>query len=796
MRGLYGAPAYTAIVVATLALGIGANSAVFSMVDALLLRPFPIPDINHLVMLWDTVPKLGVDRDSVAPANFLDWKAQSTMLDELVAMDWWDVNLTGRGEPERLQGTFVTPGFLAALGVEPAYGRTLAADREHFGAKSVVISYQLFTRRFGADPKIVGSTIVLDGDQYDVVGVARKGFDYPNGSDLWAPLWLDAETAALRDHRYLDVIGRLRPGKRTEDAQAELDLVAHRLEKEHPIENQGRGIRVQSLSRAVVDVGVPAFLAVWQATTLFVLLIACVNVANLVLARGSDRQKELSLQQALGARRFRIVRQLLTENLVLSVLGASLAIPIAWIGITLLRGGMPAHIQRFVVGWRQIDLDLRVIGFTAAVSIATILVFGLVPALRASRSNLTDALKEGGRANSASGQRQRGRSLLVVGEVALALMLLVASGLSVRGTLRLAQADQGYDPAGLMTFEISLPERKYKDEERRRDFYRTVLQGVRATSGVLSADWSNVLPSSGSNTSRSIDIEGRPIAATSERPSADFRVITPGYFETMRIPLLGGRAFGSGDREDTARVAIVSRKFADHMWPGEDPIGKRFRAGEDDSPWLTVVGIGSDVLQDWFLRVPQPTFYVPMEQQPRLGMRLAVRTAGKPEAITAAVRAQVLRADPDQPIFNVQTQRQMLSDRLLGLKYAAIVMGVLGFIALVLAAVGIYGLMAYAVSRRTHEIGVRVALGADRADVLRLTVGQVMRITGIGVAIGLVLALAAGRLMAANLFGVVRLDLLTFVALAFVLSSVSLLAGYVPARKALAVDPAVALRSE
>jgi putative ABC transport system permease protein len=796
VRGLYGAPAYTAIVVATLALGIGANSAVFSMVDALLLRPFPIPDIDRLVMIWETVPKAGDDREEVSPANFLDYRAQSTALDEIVTMESWDVSLTGQGEPERLQGTLVTPGFLAALGVDPLYGRTLEADRDRYGAKTVVISYQLFTRRFGADPKIVGSTLVLDGETYDVVGVARKGFDYPNGADLWAPLWFDAETAALRDRHYLSVIGRLRPGRSTDDARTELDLIARRLEEEHPIEDGGRGIRLQSLSRAVVDIGVPAFLAVWQATTVFVLLIACVNVANLVLARGSDRHKELALQQALGARRFRIVRQLLTENLLLSLLGAGAALPVAWLGIALLRSGIPAHIQRFVVGWHEIDLDFRLIGFTAALSICTTLLFGLVPALRASRANLTDALKEGGRASSESGVRQRGRSALVVGEVALALMLLVASGLSIRGTLRLAEADQGYAPDGLMAFEVALPERKYEDAEKRRDFYRSVLEGVRASSGVLSADWTNILPSGGNNTSRSIDVEGQPIPMASERPSADFRVVTPGYFETMHIPLLAGRAFGSSDRKDGARVAIVSKKFADHMWPGEDPLGRRFRIGDDEAPWLTVVGICGDVLHDWFLRVPQPTFYEPLEQEPRFGMNLTVRTAGEPEAITAAVRAATLRVDPDLPLFNVQSMRERLSDRLVGVKYVATVMAVLGIIALVLSAVGIYGLMAYSVSRRTHEIGVRVALGADETDVLRLTVGQAIRITVIGVGIGLGLALLAGRLMEANLFGIVRLDALTFVTLAAVLSAVSILAGYVPARRALGVDPAVALRSE
>ena len=442
-RSLAASPASTAIVVLTLGLGIGANTAVFSMVDALVLRPFPIPDIDRLVMLWGTVPAQGEDRDRASPADFVDWKEQSTVFERLIALEWWDVNLSGTGEPERLQGTFVSPDFLETLGVEPHLGRMLSADAEEFGARTVVLSYQLFQRRFGGDPAVVGNSVRLDGESYEVVGVAREGFDYPYGSELWAPLWLDAETAARRDVHYLNVIGKLRPGVRREDAQAELDLITARLEKEHPVTNSGRGLRAVALARAVVDEGSPAFLALWQAATVFVLLIACVNVANLLLARGADREKELSLQQALGAKRSRIVRQLLTENLLLSIAGAALAIPFAWAGIDVLRNGLPPEIQRFVVGWREIDLDLRVLGFTAAVTVVTTLVFGLVPALRASRSDLTAALREGGRGGSEGRSRQRGRTLLVAGEVALALMLLVASGLSIRGMLRLANGDHG-----------------------------------------------------------------------------------------------------------------------------------------------------------------------------------------------------------------------------------------------------------------------------------------------------------------------------------------------------------------
>ncbi len=795
LRALTGAPAATLIVVLTLGLAIGANTAVFSMVDALVLRPFPIPDIDRLVMLWGTVPKQNDDRDRAAPADYLDWKERAISFERLVALEWWDVNLSGTGEPEKLQGMFVSPDYFEALGVEPHVGRTLSADAAEYGARTVVLSYQLFQRRFGGNPGIIGDVVRLDGEAYEVVGVAREGFDYPYGSEVWAPLWLDAETAARRDTNYLDVIGKLRPGVTLEDSQAELDLINARLQKEYPVTNEGRGIRAVALARAVVDLGAPTFLVVWQATTVFVLLIACVNVANLLLARGADREKELSLQQALGAGRSRIVRQLLTENLLLSLGGALLAIPLAWAGIELLRSGLPPQVQRFVVGWKEIDLDMRLLGFTAAVTVLTTLLFGLAPALRASRSDLTAALREGGRGGSESRSRQRGRRILVVSEIAIALMLLIASGLSIRGTLRLAKGDHGYDPDGLMTFEIALPERKYDQPEERRQFFRAVLEGVREAPEVVSADLAIVLPSSGNNYTHAVDVEENRIVNVSDRSLAHFRVITPGYFDTMGIALVAGRAFGSEDREDTSPVAIVSRKFADRSWPSSDPIGRRFRAG-DDEPWLTVVGVSGDVLHDWFLQESQPTYYVPFEQRPRSRMALAVRTRGEPEAITAAVRSHVRRADPDQPIYDLYTMRQRISERIIGLKYAATVMGILGFIGLTLSAVGIYGLMMYSVSRRTHEIGVRVALGAERGDVLRLTLGQAFSITAAGVAIGLVLAYAAGRLMASNLFGVVRLEGATFAILALVLGAVSLVAAYIPARRALAVDPAVALRAE
>lgn len=798
IRTLLKNPGFSLTIVATLALALGANAAVFSIVDALVLRPFPIPGIDRLVMIYETVPERGRDRDSAAPGNFLDWKRGADSLEGLVALRWWDANLSGDGQPERLQGTRVTPGFLKLLGVRASAGRLLAtSDSDPSQERTVVLSHRFWTRRFGADPAMVGQDLLLNGESYRVVGVAQPDFEYPFGSEVWAPLVFDAEAAADRAVNTLQVIGRLKPGSTVTQAQQELDAIASRLAVEYPETNAGRGVRVLELARAVVDIGAPAFLAVWQATVVFVLLIACVNIAGLLLARGADRNREISLRAALGAGRFRIIRQLLTENLVMSLTGAVLALPLAWVGIDLLRSSMPARIRRFVVGWDQIDVDPRLMLFTSAIAVGATLLFGFLPALAASRPNLAAALHESGRSASPGPARQKARTLLVIGEVAVALMLLVASGLSVRGTLRMAQEDQGYDPEGIMTLQIELPDRFYPEPANQAQFFEKLLEGLESRPQIESAAATNTLPSSGSGWSRNLEIEGQPTATNSERPSADYRVVTPEFFSTMRIPVISGRGFNSGDREDGNPVAVVSAQLAERTWPGQDPIGRRLRTSSTtEKPWATVVGVVGDVSHDWFLGGPQPTLYLPMAQNPLGGMMLAIRTHGDPTQAVALAREEINRIDPNQPFFDVGTQTQLIWDRMLGLRYAAIVMAVFGVLALILAGVGLFGLMAYSVSRRTHEIGVRVALGAERSDVLALLLRRGVLITGCGIAIGLLLAWGAGRFMESTLFGTVRLDVQTYVVFALVLAAVSMLASYLPARRALKIDPSEALRAE
>ncbi|HSR68810.1 MAG TPA: ABC transporter permease [Acidobacteriota bacterium] len=796
LRSLRKRPGFSAVVVLTLALGIGANAAVFNLIDALLLRPFPIPNVDRIVQVFETIESQGWDRASASPANFLEWKEETELFQQVHAHQWWEVNLTGTDQPERLHGTLVTPGWMGMLSVQTTHGRDLRlAENDPAQERTVVLGHDFWVRRYGADASIVGQSIELNGQSYEVVGVGPAGFHYPMGTELWAPLVISPETAQQRDSHYLNVLAHLRQGRSADEAQAALAARAERLAQQFPDSNAGWGVNVMVLSKAVVDIGAPAFLMVWQITVVFVLLIACVNVANLLLTRGGERAKELSLRVALGAGRWRLMRQLLTENLILSLAGALAAMPMAWAASELLRTSLPAEIRVFMMGWDKIGVDYRMLLFAGALAVVAAVIFGLAPALSATRLDLNQVIGEGGRSGSA-GSSQRGRRLLVVAEVAVALMLLIASGLSIQGSMRLIEQDQGYDPDGLLTAQLVLPSEKYPQAEDRRDFWNRLELELEALPQVRNAAVANILPAAPDGSSRDYELEGRPAATIAERPSADFRVITPDFFETMRVPILNGRAFTEQDREDSRRVAIVSRQMARRDWPQQDPLGQRFRLPENPDQWYTVVGVAGDVTHNWFFGGPRPTMYLPMAQMPYRGVYVALRTTGDPLSLAPSLRRAVRRLDADQPVFGVKTQRQTLSDRTIGLRYAATIMGVFGAIALILSVVGIYGVMAYSINQRIREIGIRVALGALGRDVLRLTLGGALRLTAIGCAIGLLLAFVLGRFMESTLFGTIQLNLITFVGFTVLLVAAALLAAYVPSRRALRVDPSEALRVE
>jgi putative ABC transport system permease protein len=787
----------TAAVVA-LALGIGANAAVFSTVDAMLLRPLPFADLDRLVDLSVSRPRQGDVKLWVAPANFLDWRRQAQSYESVAAMSWWEVNLTGSGEPERIQGFHVSAAFFRTLGITPSLGRAFHDEEEEPGRdKVVVLSDQLWRRRFGGDPGILQRTIQLDSVPHTIVGVAPAGFTFPLSTDVWAPLALDAEASANRAARYLTIVGRLKPGATVETADAELRLIAERLEKQYPQTNTGQSADVVPLVEGVQDEGNLEFLSVLQATAFFVLLIACANVANLLLARGAGRQKELALRQALGASRGRLARQLLTESVVLGLLAAGASLLVASIGIDLIREGMPATIRRYIYGWNDIDVDGRVLAFTASAGVLTGLIFGIAPAWQGSRTGLAETLKEGGR--TSAGVRSRMRAVLVVVEVALALMLLVSAGLLVRGSFRLINAHRGYDPTGILTLNLELPEKTYHEEDTRRQFFRDLLSRIGATPQIEAVAASNIIPSNNNNNTSAIIIEGQPPAEPGNIPTADTRTVTPNYFRVMRIPLVRGRLLTAADNTTTQRVALISESMARRFWPEQDPIGKRFKAGRPESsgPWITVVGITGDVLHHWFNSQRQPTFYRPYEQAPGTAMVVVAKVrSGDPTAIAPTVRQQVAAVDAQQPVFRVRSMETVIHDSSIGLSYMWVMMTVFALIALVLAAVGVYAVMAYGVTQRTHEFGVRLALGAGRNDVLGLVVRHALTLAGIGVAVGLFGAYGLGRVLEANLFGVVSMDASTFVIVGSSLTAIAAIAGYVPALRATRVDPVIALRHE
>ena len=641
---------------------------------------------------------------------------------------------------------------------------------------------------------MIGRAILLDTEQYEVVGVAPAGFNFPLGAEIWAPLSFDAAAAARRQSRYLSVIARLAPGRSVDDARAQMAVIAGRLAQQYPEANRGRGAQVSTLVEGMRDPGLGPILALWQASAVFVLLIACANIANLLFARGSERQREVAVRLAIGASRGRLIREMLLESTLLAVATIPVALAVAWASIGLLRVSMPPQIVRFISGWNTLDVDGRLIAFTSVLALGTAIVFGILPAVQTSRPHLSDMLKEGGRGTTAGRRRQWLRRTLVVAQIALSLPLLVAAGLGTLGANRFLNGPQGYDPDGLLTMRAVLPNARYADPAVRRRFTADVVDALSRLPGVESAAAVNVMPSGDNNAGRSIEIDGRPNPDPANPPQVDYRAATPTFFDAMRIPILRGRGFTAADREDTEPVAIVTQAMAEKYFPGADAVGRRIKLGA--GTWATVVGVSGDVIHDWFGRRRYPTVYLPYAQAPTGTLAFVVRTPGDPEALTLAAGRAVRAVDPGQPVFDVRGMREQLRLRTIGLQYVAVVMAVFGGLALLLAIVGVYSLMAFVVAQRTHEIGVRIALGATRGDVLRLAVGQTARLTAAGALLGLVLATALGRLMEAGLLGVIASDARLSLGFAAVLALAALAAGYIPARRATAIDPIIALRAE
>jgi putative ABC transport system permease protein len=792
-RSLVKRPLLTLTVALTLGLGLGANAAIFNLIDRLVLRPYPLEDPDRVVLFSETGPTELYKKESVSPANFYDWRAAMTTTEFTSAYAYWDANIVERNQPERLQGDYVTAGFFEALKVRPALGRTFVHDDETFGRHHVVIiSDALWKRRFDSDAGIVGRRLMVDGGPVEVVGVMPPRFNFPEGCDIWSPLSFDPKTPPPRNARFLTVIGRLKPGKTLEDAQAEAGVVGARLARDYS-EDRDYGVRAYTLTRGMLDEGTGPMLSMWQISAFIVLLIACANIANLLLARAGERRRETAVRLAIGASRGDIIRELLTESTLLALISVPGAIGFAWVSLYAIRVSMPANILRFVPGFESLGPDFRLVSFTIALALLTATVFGLLPALQAGRGGVSETLKEGGR--TATG-RQLLRRALVIAEMAIALPLLVAAGLGVLGTRQFLSGPQGYDPDGVLTMKVVLPDRAYPDVASRRLFVDKTLAAIQTIAGVSSVSIVNNPPASGGAAGRRVDIDGHPAIDQDHLPIVDMRAVAPGYLPMMRIPVVSGRDFTTADREDSAPVAIVSESMAHKFWPNEDPIGRRFKTPADGKNWITVVGICGDIIHDWFNRHNVPTMYRPYRQQTTNYFGIMIRTTGDPASLAAPVRRALLDIDPTQPVFEVMTMRRALHERTIGLQYLVAIMTVFAGIALLLASVGLYALISYLVVQRRHEIGVRIALGASRADVVRLTIGQAFRLTIAGSAIGLLLSIALARLIQAGLIGVGSSDARVFVAFAGALMGTALVAGYLPARRAAAIDPMVALRTE
>ena len=795
IRAIVKRPALACILILTLALGLGANAAVFAMIDALVLRPFTMRDVDRVVLLSHTREDDPDRRETVSAADFRDWKRQSDVFAHLAAFDWWEANLVGRDEPEAVLGFKVSADFFSVMGVQPSPGRGFLPAEETPGQeRRIVLGHGLWQRRFAGDPAIVGRTVQIDGSQYEVVGIAPEGFDFPQGAALWAPLAFTTETAANRTSRYLTVVGRLAPGRTLDDAKAQMAVINDRLTAQYPETNRGFSAHVYTLAQGMLDIGLGPILSLWQASAVFVLLIACANVASLLLARGAERQREMAVRLAIGASRTRVVRELLIESTLIALAAVPAALAVTWVSLRLLRGAMPARIARFVAGWETIDVDGRLAAFTAVLAIAMAIVFGLVPAWQAARPKLAESLKEGGRTSTTGASRLRLRRGLVIAEMALALPLLVTCGLSLLSVHRFLYGPQGYNPDNLLTMQVTLAPGRYADDDAKRRYAERAVHELSSVGGVETAAAVNNMPSGNGNNGRSIEIAGRPNPDPANPPRVDYRVATPALFETLELPILAGRGIQNADRENTQPVVVISQSLAHRYWSGEDPIGRQLKLG--DGPWVTVVGVCGDVIHDWFGRRNSPTAYRPLTQSPAGRMALLVRTSGDPSALIADARRALRRVDDVQPVYDVMTMREALRDRTLGLRYIAGIMVAFGGIALLLAVVGVYGVMAFLVTQRTHEIGVRMALGATRHDVVRLAVGQTGRLTAVGAALGIVLALGLGRMIEAGLLGAASSDLRIVAGFAIVLVAAALAAGYIPARRAATIDPVVALRAE
>jgi putative ABC transport system permease protein len=798
-RQLRRSPGFTVIAILTLALGIGANAVIFSAVNGVLLRPLPYPNSNRLAQVWSTNPHTNRWGDWVSYPDFVDWRAQNKVFEDLVAYRTWLTNITGGDHPDALFTVLASSSLFSVLQSQPLLGRSFLPDEDKPGHNRVVVlSDALWRSRFGSDPHLVGKVVVINGESYTVIGIMPPRFRFPLNPpeglvpSAWLPVGLDPSQSDRGSHNYR-VVGRLRPGVTLSQAQADMEAIARNLAQSYAAD-RSLGIKVAGLEENVTSEVRPALLVLLGAVGL-VLLIACANVGNLLLSRAVARQREVALRLAIGANRSRIVKQMLTESVLLALIGGGVGLLLAFQGLSLLIKLAPS-----VPRLHESTVDGRVLIFCSLLSLATGILFGLVPAFQASRIHLNEALKQSG-PNRRLRSGPRLRRMLVVTETALALMLLIGAGLLIRSFVRLSNVELGFNPQHVLTAMIMLPESRYSAPNRQAAFFEEAIRRIEALPGVESVAAADSVPLV-TNDTGSVSVEGHPeptpggVSIQAERPK-----VTPGYFRAMGIPLLRGRTFTRADNETSLPVAIVSEVAARLYWPNEDPIGKRVSVDEGDESegrivWRQVIGIVGDVRQDGLTERVRPSFYTPLSQLPMPFAALIVKSRMDPRSLADPVRRQVMVVDKDQPLFSIQSMQEVVADSVSDRAFQTVLLSLFAAVAMTLAAIGIYGVMSHSAAQRTHEIGVRMALGAQKRDTLRLVVSQGMFLALLGVSIGVIGALALTRFMSSLLYGVKPTDPMTFIGVSLVLAAVSLVASYVPARRATKVDPMVALRHE
>ena len=795
IRLLFKRPLFATVAVVTLALGIGANTAIFSVVDAVLLAPLAYQEPDRLMMIWAINSSSNADQQPASVPDFDDLKEQSQTFDEIAASRSQAFNLTDGDEPERVGGARVTVNMFSVLAVKPVVGRDFLESEGLAGAEPVVIlSHSLWQQRYGSDPAIVGRALNVDGKSYTVVGVLPKGIYYPaQDTNLYVP-FIPQPNEIVRGARFLRVIGRLKKNVSPAEARAEMETIAGRVAAAYPATNTGWGIYLVPLHEQIVGRVRPALIVLLSAVGC-VLLIACANVANLLLARAAARSSEFAIRAALGASRWQLVRQLLTESLVLSALGGVFGLLLAMWGVPFLTGISAASIPRV----EGIGINLRVLGFTAIVSLVTGAVFGLAPALRSSSKQLTDALREGRRGSTGSILHQRLLSALVVSEVAIAMVLLVVAGLMIRSFLSISNVAPGFNPKGVITLGVGLPLSRYPGVQQQAIFYDKLVAQIRTLPGVESAASVIRLPMLGFNASTGFTVQGKPVQQGTE-PNADYRAVTDDYFRTMGIPLLKGRDFTVRDSKDAPDAMIINEMLAERFFPGEDPVGKRIQIFPDPTRWREIVGVVGNVKLLGLDAETNPTIYVPYSQNPYpnalRNVFLVARTSSDPKSLVASIRSELKSLDKDIPVSQVQTMEEVISGSLAQRRLSMSLLIVFAALAALLSAVGIYGVMAYIVAQRTHEIGIRMAMGAEQKDVIKMVLGDGAKLTFAGIGAGLAVAVGLTRFLQSLLYQVSATDTVTYASIALLLSVVALLASYIPARRAAKVDPMEALRCD